>query len=285
MVDIVYRNNDLLPLFGERKQLGGTAYEWRVATAANSSTEIFTEGSAQPTAVAQTYAMATLAWVYYRAMVRVTGHLKDAIRGMAVPDQFNVILQEYTLAAEDIRDLMNTTNMGTGNNGLQLAIDSAGTYAAINRSTTAAWGSFEDAQAVSHANLMTMRRTVRDAERGGKPDIFIVNPTEEQAIQNLVGAPNAQNTSVRYDTTASAGRLQLAPLVGGTRFGEIAVVGVPDFTADILLCFQRSDVTHVIHREMEERPDQSGDDDLVQISVASTLVHRNPRRAGKFTSF
>lgn len=283
---IVYRNtNGILSLFPQKTSGGGTATEWRVNTAGNTSAEVFSEGGAQPAPIAQTYVMATLSFIYFRAMVRITGHLRDAIQRMAIPDQFNVIANEFSLGAEDVRDLMETTFQGTSNNGIQLAVDSAGTYANINRSTVSAWGSYENALggALTWAEVMNAREAIRDNDRGGAMDLIVCPHNQLTNLQSLPGAPGAANNSFRVNLSQDQGGLQLAPSERGTMFGDARVVAVGDLTNTVLLYLNSSDFDYVIHRGFEVRPDTSGDDDVWQISAAGTLRCRNTLRQGKST--
>ena len=45
----------------------------------------------------------------------------------------------------------------------------------------------------------------------------------------------------------------------------------------------RGEWKYVTHRQMEVRPDQSGDDDVYQVSTAGTLVCHLPLTQGKST--
>jgi len=285
-VSIVFRNTDgILSLFPQTQSGGGSATEWRVNTAGNTSTEVFSEGGAQPTPVAQTYVMATLSYIYFRAMARITGHLRDAIRGQAIPDQFNVIANEFSLAGLDIRDLMETTFQGSSNNGIQLAIDSAGTYANINRSTVSAWGSYENALsgALTWAEIMNAREALRDNERGSKVDLIILPWNQLTNLQTLATAPGSANSAFRMSLDGPPTSINMAPRDQGTMFGDARVVAVGDLLDTILLYLNSSDWDIVVHRQFEVRPDTSGDDDVWQLSTAATLRCKQTRRQGKST--
>jgi hypothetical protein len=219
-------------------------------------------------------------------MVRITGHLRDAIQGQGIPDQFNVISNEFLLAAQDIRDLMETTFQGTSNNGIQLAVDSAGTYANINRSTVSAWGSYENALsgALTYAEIANAREAIRDNELGGRMDLMVMPHNQITNFMALVGAPGIQNSSWRFNQNGGeAQNLNLSPRDSGLSFGDAAVAGVGDLTNTVILYLQRSDFDTVIHRPFDVRQDMSGDDDVWQLSTAATLRCKQTRRQGKST--
>ena len=67
-VDAVYRNNSFLGMQSGGRDVfpdlpvGDTSYRWKLASAGNTSTAVFTESASAPTPVAQTYVNAALAY-------------------------------------------------------------------------------------------------------------------------------------------------------------------------------------------------------------------------------
>lgn len=288
-VQTVYYNNEFLSLFPVVSQFYDTSYRWKAMTAGNTSAETFTESQSQPVPVASTYVNAALAFVYFRAMMRITGHVRDAVAQSAGEYAgLSLINQEFENAQQAIIDLMNTTFLGTGNSGLQLAVDSSGTYAGLLRSTYTTWASYEAAvnTTLSHSDLTLMRESLRDNDIGGKMTLVLAPHNQITNIQALTGAPGASNTSLRYDLTQSGGALQLAPTLNQTMFGEARCVGVGDLTDTVIFGLDPladGGIKTVVHRELDVRPDISGDDDVYQVSTSATLVVPNPKLQGKLT--
>ena len=50
-------------------------------------------------------------------MIRVSGHVRDAVRNGASPDGFDLLDAEFQLSAESVRDLNTTTALGASNSG------------------------------------------------------------------------------------------------------------------------------------------------------------------------
>ena len=280
---IVFRNlTGVMSIIPQVEQGGGSAHEWRVNVTGNTSTEVFTEGGAQPTPVAQRYVMATLSPAYFRNTVRITGHVRDAIKGKGLPEQFDVIRQEFSLGFEDIRDLMETTFQGTGNNGLQLALDSAGTYANINRSTYSDWGSYENALsgALTIAAIANAREAIRDNDRGGAMDL-ILGPHNQ--LTNL-HALTPVGPLPRLDSPFNSPAAQMAYSEKGAMFGDAAFYPLGDLTNTVLLYLERRLLSYVNFRSFEiYQHDRTGDDDVWQVSTAGTIKYANSQKGGKET--
>lgn len=285
MVSVVYKNN-FVGMWPQLPAPVGDLYMFKAHLAANTSAEIYTEGAATPTPVSQTYANASLAYIYGRALTRITGHLRDALAGMGPEMQFNVIDQEFTLGAEDVNDIFSTTWLGANSNGIALAVDSAGTYANISRTTYSQWGSYEAAVggALTYASLADGREAIRDNERGGRVNVILAPENQVTNIQTLAGTPGQANNS--YRTMFEGGQLQLAPNEQGTMFGSAVVVGVGDLTdTEIYLLDTTANggIRIFIRRGITVRKDAGLEDDTYAISMAGTIVFPNPRRQGKLT--
>ena len=286
-VEGVFRNGMFLPLFGTPiPSRGGTSYRWKVNSSGNTSTETYTESASQPTPVAQTYVNADLAYVYFRAMVRYTGHARDAAKLDGLFPGLNPLDEEFRLGRKDLIDLMNTTFLGSSNGGLEVAVDDGTTYAGISRSGTVNhWDSFENALSgvLTQAALLNIREAVRDNERGGRVNVFLMPWNQITNLQSLPGAPGASNNSLRFDLTQSGGRLQIAPNHDGTMFGEAAVIGIADMLDTLVVGLDTSSWLVVEHRPFNIREDISGDDDVFQLSWAGALVCKEPKNQGKQT--
>jgi len=289
-VDAVYRNNEFLgmsvngvPVF-PASPLGGdiSSFRWKVNSAGNTSAEVFTEGGTQPTPVAQTYVNAAVAAVYFRAMTRISGHVRDAINQGAAFTGLDVIEQEFALGFADIQDLVNTTLMGSTNSGLEVAIDSGSTYAGIARGSAAYWESTETALggALTRAGLLNLHEAIRDNDKGGRPGLLIGPHNQWTNYAQLAGEPGAANNSVRV---MGSGNYDIAPSTAS--FMGLPFASVGDFTDTVIamLDINAGQWALKIRRPFEVRADQSGDDDVYQLSTASCLICRSPKRHGKLT--
>jgi hypothetical protein len=284
-VSTVFRNNHFLPLFNMKESLGDTDLRWKVNSVGNTNVTTYNEGDPELTAVAQTWVNANLPYVYFRGTIRQTGHVRDALKNQGVFAGLQAMTEDVNLTAEDIRDVMNTTFQGTGASGIQLAVDSTGTYAGLNRATETHWASYENAVggAITVAEIATMRENLRDGDRGELMDTLLVRNNQVRRIQALIGEPGAANNSYRSDLTAASGRLQLLPLFSDTKVGEADVVGVPDLTNTIALGLSRRWFWTVVHRPFEVEMDRVADDKTAALTTAAVFQCKRPDLQGKLT--
>lgn len=292
-VDEVLRNNALLslsvrgrPAFPERTSPGDTAYRWKVRTSGNANVEIYTEGQALPDASAQNYVDLAVSYNYYRGVIEVTGHLRDALRSR----WFDSIDQEFQGTFSDIGDLVETTMLGAANNGIQVAIDSTTTYAGQARGSASWWESTETAVggALTRAQLATLDRTMRDDKRANV-GVHVVPYNQEENYSDLTGVAGDANNSVRVNmntTGTEAPTFDLGYKTAGLSFKGVPIVPVHDLTDTIWLGLDISPGSwaHVIHRPFTVHDQgRSADADRYQISFASILVCFRAQRQGKLT--
>jgi len=298
-VATVFRNDQFLGNFPRRRSEGSDSFDWRVNSSA-AGAEVFTEGAAAGVPNVATWEIAKLAYIFFRATTRLTGHTRRANRASALPPGFNVIRDNMSLLLEDILDLQNTTFLGSSNNGIGVAVDSSTTYAGITRpATTDHWASYENALggALTWGELMDMKEAIRDNERGGRVTAFVMPHNQLTNLQTLPVAPGGTNSAYRI-ALDGMGQVQLAPSEDGTYFGESKIIAVPDATNTEIYGLDMRDWFYVEHpaaelgadgmptgREslVEVRNWYSGNDDVSEVSVAGTIVCVNPRRQGKST--
>lgn len=298
----LYKNNDLTgltiggrPVFERASAIGGgdSAYRWKFHTAGNTSSEIFTEGAAQSTPVAQSYANAAVDYVYFRAMTRVTGHVRDAAQGQGVFPGLDVVELESVLAMEDLMDLINTTFMGATNSGLEVAVDSSTNYAGITRSSSAFIQATETAlsSTLTLASLMDQMEFSRDNDKGsrigvGGNGVILTAHNQLTNYISLVGAPNSSNTSFRFNFDNSSRGMDLMPSAYQLSLGGVPVVGIGDFLDTIWIGLDTRPGKNLLveRRAFDVRgPYLTGDDDVFQYSWAGVLVNKNPRFDWKLT--
>lgn len=299
---VMYTNNSFLPAMkslgmSEGPASGDTAYRWKVIRGTgNSSVETFTEGQALASSGSQSWIEAALSWVYFRAHVQMTGHARDALRSHYVGDAYlGNLAGEVKYAIDNITDLMTTTFLGTGSNGLQLAIDNAGTYANVNRSTYSDWGSHETAlsAALTVASMTAEVEALRDndiANSGTRYDAAVM-PVNQ--ITNYVALGGVENSTagarlVRYIAEPGKGpHMDVGWDDTGVTFMGKPVVGCGDLTDTVILflCNVSDDwfLRHI--RPLESKELAISDDSAakLQLSVGSAFGCRNPRRQAKLT--
>lgn len=260
---------------------GGTGYSWHLNTSANTSTAIYTEGSPAPQAVAQGWVRATLSWTYYWAMIQLSGHAMDAVRNGI----FDAIEAEMSLAQRDIIDLRSTTMLGSSNNGLQQAISASATYAGITRGSAAYFES-STLSTATIAGLRALHRTVRDAEKGGRPTAHLVSPTVANWYAGLAGVPGTSNFVLQQSGTGPA-NVDVGYNWTGLTFMGRPVIEVPDLTSTVWLMVDTSagNFKHKVVRELGVKfHHNEGDSETYLVTTGSTLAVEMPKWQGIMTS-
>lgn len=299
----MYTNNSFLPAMQalgmkEADQLGDNYVRWKVLRGTgNSSVETFTEGMGIASAGSQSWVEAYLAWVYTRAHVQMSGHARDAMRSAYLGDAYlGQFAGEVKYAVDNMMDNYTNALLGTGANGVQLAIDSAGTYAGINRSTYSDWGSGETAVSgvLTVAAMTAAVEALRDndiANTGTRFDAVVMPVNQITNYAALVGPENgtAANRLVRY--VAQPG--QVAPHIDlgwddtGLTFMGKPIVGVPDLTDTVVLflCNIPDDWFLTYTRRLETKELAITDDSAanLQVSFGAAFGCRNTRRQYKLT--
>jgi hypothetical protein len=257
---------------------GGTSYNWPVRQATTAAAA-YVQGQAAPAPGNNTYLMASLAYSagYFWRAVEISGHAVDALRDEGAI--IEAIDREVIDAARAMQDLINTTFMGTSH--LQLAIDSAGTYAGIDRGTYTNWGSYETnvGGALSVSALADMIEALEDNDRGARhEDLILLCPVNQVTNYGaLVGA--GAGTPV---VTPAGGVADLG--FSGYTFQGLPIFGIPDLTDTIWLAVHRPSVKWVLHRPLTISPKSpEGDSDKLLLTCALQMVVERPQLCGKLT--
>jgi hypothetical protein len=236
-----------------------------------------------------TFVNAAVSAVYFRQWIRITGHVRDAIRLGGYYDGLNPMDMEFEIAQDTIRDLMNTTFMGATNSGMEVSIDSTTAYAGITRGSAAYFEATETAcgGALSRTKIVDHIEAVRDNDKGGRCHLFIGPVNQVSNYIRLSGEPNAQNTSLRVEMAVAGGNgVDYVPRFDGCTIAGAPFIGIGDFSNTVIASLDLSpDNWHLkIRRPFEIREQsRSGDDDVWQVSTASALVCKHPRTQGKIT--
>lgn len=275
-VEGVYRNNKLFSNFPAwARQMGDTAYRWKVNHSANSGLEVFTEGQPQPQAGSQGFVTPYVSWTYFRIMLEYTGHARDALQSNYIPH----ITEEGNLGRDDLIDLMTTSFMGS-TYGLELAIDYGSAYAGVTRNGAA--GYFEATETavndkLAWSDLRDLKETVRNADKGSTgPWFWLCNLNQESNIYELTGSP-----VIRMEGDGDLSPRMTSPSVDGDK-----VVALPDFTTTVIALIDAGAgnwaPTYIRDFEVLDMGPTS-DNHIFQLSWGGAFVCRNPKVQGKLT--
>ena len=287
--DAVYRNNQLLGMTVNGKALFpessiapyGADYRWTLNSAGNTSAAIFTEGAAAGTPVAQTYVNLTATPVYFWAWVRLSGHVRDAIRNGGAKPGLNPAANEFVAGFADIADLMNTTFMGS-TYGLTQIVDSANTVFGVDQSSAAYHAATETALGgvLTRAALTNISESSRDNDKGGNWSVALMAHNQITNYTNLTGEPAASNSSIRVElSTVGGGRLDLGPDPEAVSFQGRPLIGIGDFDDNTIVGLDTRQTRFGPNwalktaRYFETRAhNKAGDDDVYELSTARALV-------------
>ena len=205
-----------------------------------------------------------------------------------------LIANEFIGSTADIRDLMNTTFMGSGNGGIEAAIDSTATYAGISRGSAAYFEASETAisGALTKASLSNSMELAEDNDKGGKISLLLAPRNQLTNYQTFSGTPNTSNHGFRADQAGLRQGFDVEASTTKLTFQEVPIVGIPDMLntiwlgLDLRMARPSSQPNFGVstRRQFEFRgPVLSGDDDVWQISNASQLVCHQPKWCWKNT--
>lgn len=265
----------LFPVIPSR---GGTSYNWPVRSATTAAAA-YAAGDAAPTPGNNTYQMASLAYSagYFWRGVEIQGHAVDALKDEgAIIDAIDA---EIMAAARAMQDIINTTFMGAGH--LELAVDSAGTYAGIDRGAVPGWLSYESnvAGALSLAALRDLVEALCDNDRGARiQDLVLLMPVNQVTNYAALAGAGAGIPQV----VQSGGKLDLG--FSGYSFQTIPIYGIPDMTDTIVLAVHRPSIRWVMHRPLRfELKATTADTTAWLMTVALQLAVEQPNLCGKLT--
>lgn len=257
---------------------GGTSYNWPVRQATTAAAA-YVEGQGAPAPGNNTYLMASLAYSagYFWRAVEISGHAVDALRDEGAI--IEAIDREVRDAARAMQDLINTTFMGTSH--LQLAVDSAGTYAGIDRGVYSNWGSYESdvAGALTVAALADMVEALEDNDRGAShQDLVLLMPVNQVTNYSALAGAGAGTPIV----IPPGGNLDLG--FSGFTFQGIPIYGIPDMTDTVIVCMPKSTLKWVMHRPLKfELKATAGDSVRYLLTCALQMPVHRPDLCGKLT--
>jgi hypothetical protein len=274
LIEGVYKNSGLLPLFGAPVDSGGgTKHQWHIHTTANDSVETFTEGQGQPDPGNQQYTSPEVSYKYFRGLLNITGHARDAMRRNWV----NGLDLEMSMLKEDIVDLVTTTYMDA-TDGIRAAVDSTTTYAGVTRGSVTYFEANENAvnAIVSFGDLIDLYEEQRDNDIGARPDLILCPWNQYTRIYQITGQPAIKNIAP----------LDAASGYNSQVFAGMSIQPLGDLTDTVIFMLDRrpGNWTVVQHRPFQVKEmAPAGDSDVYQLSVAVNLICLHPKFQGKLT--
>lgn len=286
--DVVFRRTDLLNFLASmgmvRPWNGGYPSQWNLITAANSATEVFSEGQAAPVAGKQTYTRCSLSPFFSRVVCGVTGHVRDQVRkGGTYDDALAIELQKGT--ADLMKKVEDTLVGSTQDQGIQSIVDAGDTYAGVAPGSVAAHASLETAVggALTMATLQDTLETLSLSPYLSAPTHLLSCHNQITNYIDLTGPGNATaaNRLARFTPPAMAqgqGRFDLGMTPGGLNGGVVGFNGmdwipISGLTNTVIIFLDaNAGLELMVYRDLEVRPLPSqSDDDLYQISFACAL--------------
>lgn len=293
VADEIFRNSDPFSLFQSRPASGSTE-SWDLKTGAATG-GTFAEGGAFSAAENNTYSIPALARGHWQATFSVTEDL-EATMAISNARVFDAVGLEAAGALAAVYDQATTEMLGATGMGIQLAVDSTGTYAGLDHAAITGWNASENnlAGALTIAALQNALETLVNVERaqpGTAPDLLLTAPNQITNYLNLAG-PGAGTSLVRY-TRTGAGDASPAN-VGDERelamFGTMPIQAVRDLTNTIWLMVKRDlfyiafwNPSGAVNGILTQDVPKSGHQTETNIAMTAALVCRRPFHTHKET--
>ena len=275
-IDAVYRNNDLLPIMPPPVPSGGdTTYDWKLNSAGNSSSQIFTEGQVAPASGNQSWVSAAVDYTHFRIMVTITGHARAALRSNYV----DAIREEFVLGQQDLVDLITRTYM-SGTNGIETAVDSTTAYAGITRGSASYFESLETAVSgnLAATDLEDLIEGLADNDRGANTGAmrFMVPWNQATNIYRLTGVPATQFIS----------DADKVPNFLSQTFAGMPIARLGDWTDTVIILADMTPGNWVVVEHepfMVHDQGRSADADVFMETFRGGIMCKQPKMQGKLT--
>lgn len=287
----VWYNNEVMPLFPKMAiPGGGSTFNVKHHTAANTSIAKYSEGDAVGAPGSETYATAQWPVQYYKGVIQITGHARDYLKD-GNPDAafFNQVAGEFTGVMKQVIDTATDDMQGTGltaPTGIQGIIDSAGTVASVNR-TSATWFQAHEAAiagsatALSDVDILWQNVHGDSGHKSPGIDLIITGYTQRRILKVLAGQLGVSNNSfginpsgVGLDIGVPTLAYEGAPVVQWTGLNS----------ASVLLMLHSPDWLIAEMRSLRVEPLAKTDDsDKFLATWAGGLVCKQPKYQAKLT--
>jgi hypothetical protein len=292
LVQGFFRNDEFFSLFTQRQAPPDTNYRWHILTAGLTGT-LKAEGDAFSAAQSTTNSRAALGYHRHDAVVSVTDDLRAALGPSNSNSYWQSLAQEVVQARAAVQQAIMTRWLGAtaGTDGLQLAIDSTGTYAGLDHAAITGWASTETAvsAALSYAALDDLLETLRDDPIRSKPTLFLM-PENQVTNYTRLSGPGVRQTFNIMSPGGQGNNFDIGPS-GVQSFSNVPIQGVAELTDTVILAIKREDAI-IQYRDdgnsvgggwgSEEIP-RGGYATQVAINWYGHLAYIAPRYAGKLT--
>lgn len=286
-----FRNDEFFSLFTQVKAPTDTAYRWHVLTAGLTGT-LKAEGDAFSARGSTTNSRASLGYAIHDATIGITDELRAALGPRNEGSYWQSLAIEVVQARKAVQQIVMTRWLGStaGTDGLQLAIDSTGTYAGLDHNAVTGWASAETAvnAVLGYAALDDMRETLRDDPRRTAANLILL-PENQVTNYTRLSGPGVR-TSFVLNAAEGTNNFNVGAADSGLKFGNIDMKGVAELTDTVILFIKKEDAT-IRYRERqvgdfgwasEELP-RGGFLTDINLSWYGHLCYRDPYRAGKLT--
>lgn len=252
LVDSTFQNREVFrvaPAGLERApDGGGVTYRWGVISAANASGGVASANNGPfPAAGQNTYLQASLSPQLYDAAFQVTDEMEASLAHGGTPVDVLAVELDKTIGRV-YQNIATDVVSATAPFGCELAVDSAGTYAAIGHGTTG-WGSRETAvggaltAAVLYNDEEALSLPDRCGPDGTMPDFSLVSQEQWGNLNQLTGAGT---TTTIFRRNLDPGEVQRANIGLGERepipFSNQMVMPLRGMTNTIWLMGRRGEI-------------------------------------------
>lgn len=262
--------------------VGGVSERFLVHTSSHSAAA-FTEYDALPTAGSDAWIFATPDTTSIWTSVLMTGWAKDEARGPE--DLIQVLTKNVENAARAVRDVINTTFLGTGASCLQQWVDSTTTCAGVNRTTYSAFGAAETAVSgvLTLESMDDLVETVTSGDRQAPiNELEWWFPANQITNYRRLSGVSGARAVVPEMSVVNGGNLDL----GYTSYSHqgIPIRMIPDLTTTVVCLIHKPDwyVQEKRSLQLVEKP-YSGDGSLFALSWRGDLICQAPQKQGKLT--
>lgn len=292
LVQGFFRNDEFFSLFRQTQAPPDTSYRWSVLTAGLTGT-LKAEGDAFSAAQSTTDSRAVLGYHRHDSVVRVTDDLRAALGPSNANSYWQSLAEQVMQARKAVQQIIMTRWLGAtaGTDGIQLAIDSTGTYAGLDHAAITGWAATETPvnAAQSYAALDDLLETLRDDPIRSKPTLWLFPENQITNYTRLSGAGVRQTLNI-VSAGGEGNSFDIGPS-GQQSFSRVPIVGVAELTDTVILAIVREDAV-IQYRDdglgqglgwgTEEIP-RGGYQTDVAINWYGHLCYKRPRYAGKLT--
>lgn len=243
-----FRNDEFFSLFPIEQAAPDTAHRWPILTAGLTGT-LKAEGDAFSAAQSTTNSRAVLGYHTHDSVISITDDLRAALGPNNSNSYWQSLAVEVLQSRKAVQQAIMTRWLGStaGTDGIQLAVDSTGTYASLDHAAITGWASQETAvnAAQSYAALDDMVETLRDDPVRSRPSLILM-PENQVTNYTRLSGPGVRNTFTLQAPGGGPQNFDVGPqrgaiLAPAQSFNGIPIVGVAELTDTVILFLNMTD--------------------------------------------